>query len=184
MAKGKAKQRAGQGRAGQGKARQGKARPVSANYIELYCFVNFAVFFHVTVKYKTLSGYHCVLMHQHGRTKPLLVCVHISQNSDKEDSTMARLACPRSGLACTSTVPDRHSAKDTPVGCQLATMALKIKTVTIPKMVDCTAEVVTHSGTSVYLNFAVDWAQKPNYLSISASRLSCTRLADFLPPWQ
>ena len=48
-------------------------------------------------------------------------------------------------------VPDRPSAMVAPAGCQLATTALKIKTVTYPKMGVCTAEVVTQSGTSVHL---------------------------------
>ena len=47
-------------------------------------------------------------------------------------------------------VPDRPSAKVAPVGCQLATMPLKIKTVTIPKTCSARAEVVTQSGTSVH----------------------------------
>ena len=44
-------------------------------------------------------------------------------------------------------VLDRPSAKAAPVGCQLVTMILKIKPVTIPKGGFCTAEVVTQSGT-------------------------------------
>ena len=48
----------------------------------------------------------------------------------------------------------------------LATTALKFKIVTIPKKVGCAAEVVTQSG------------------DVSAPMLSCTRLADVLPPWQ
>ena len=44
-------------------------------------------------------------------------------------------------------VPDRPSAKITPVECQLATMAFKIKAVTVPKRWGRTAEVVTRSGT-------------------------------------
>ena len=47
-------------------------------------------------------------------------------------------------------VPDRLSAKVAPVGCHLATMALKLTTFTIPK-VGCTAEVVTQSETPVPL---------------------------------
>ena len=61
----------------------------------------------------------------------------------------------------------RPSAKAVaPVGCQLVTMTLKINTVTIPQKVGCTAEAVTQI-----------W-------DVSASGLSCTRLANFLPPWQ
>ena len=49
-------------------------------------------------------------------------------------------------------VPGRPSSKVAPVGCQLATMALNIKTVTIPKGGFSTAEVVTQPGTLVHLN--------------------------------
>ena len=59
-------------------------------------------------------------------------------------------------------VPDRPSAKVAPVECQLATMALKIKTVTIP-------EVGLH-GRSCH----------PIW-DVRAYGLSCSRLADFLP---
>ena len=48
-------------------------------------------------------------------------------------------------------VPDRPSAKVAPAGCQLATMAITIKTVAIPKGgLGCTAEVrdVSASGLS------------------------------------
>ena len=61
-------------------------------------------------------------------------------------------------------VPDRPSAKVSPVGCQLETMALKIKTVTIPKG-------GLHGRSCDLIG------------DVSASGLSCTRLADFLPPW-
>ena len=55
------------------------------------------------------------------------------------------------GLGCRTMSQDRPPAKVAPVGCQLATVALKMKTVTIPKGGLCTAEVGTQSGTSVPL---------------------------------
>ena len=61
-------------------------------------------------------------------------------------------------------VPDRPSAKGAPVGCQLATMALKIKTVTIPKSGFATAEGVTQCGTSVHPSIM--------FVLISPSRLT------------
>ena len=58
------------------------------------------------------------------------------------------------GLGCTTTSQTDPPPRFHLVGCQLATMALTIKTVTIPptpQKVVCTAEVVTQSGTSVHL---------------------------------
>ena len=61
-----------------------------------------------------------------------------------------------------------------PVGCHLATMALKIKTATIPKRWVCTAEVVTQPGTSVHLGWvARDWRTFCHLGSKSAGTLSC-----------
>ena len=57
--------------------------------------------------------------------------------------------------------PDRPSAKFTPIGRQLATIALKSKTVTIPK------------GGLYGRSFHSIW-------DVSTCGLSCTRLADFL----
>ena len=72
------------------------------------------------------------------------------------------------GLGYTTTSQtDPPSAKVAPVVCQLATMAVKIKTVAIRK------KWVLH-GRSCHPVWDV---------SASASGLSCTRLADFLPPW-
>ena len=62
-------------------------------------------------------------------------------------------------------VPDPPSAKVAPVGCQMATVALKIKTVTIPK------------GGLHGRSCRPIWDG-------SASGLNFTRLVDFLPPWQ
>ena len=62
-------------------------------------------------------------------------------------------------------VPDRQSAKIASVRCQLATMALKIKTVTIPKS-------GLHSRSCHPI-----W-------DVTSSGMRCTRLADFLPHWQ
>ena len=62
-------------------------------------------------------------------------------------------------------VPDRPSAKVAPFGCQLATMALQLKTVTVQKG-------GFHST-----------SRHPIW-DVTASGLSCTRLADFLPSWQ
>ena len=70
---------------------------------------------------------------------------------------------PRAGL--NDNVTDWPSAKVAPVGCQLMTMALKIKTVTIPK------------GGLHCRSCHPIW-------DVSASGKSCTRLADCLPPWQ
>ena len=55
----------------------------------------------------------------------------------------------RAGL--NDNVPDRPSAKVTPVGCQLATMALESKTVTVPEGGLHGKKLVTPSGTSVHL---------------------------------
>ena len=62
-------------------------------------------------------------------------------------------------------VPDRPSAKVAHVGCQLATMALEIRTVTVPKG--------GLHGRSCH-----------PVRDVSAFGLSCTRLVDFRPPWQ
>ena len=62
-------------------------------------------------------------------------------------------------------VPDLPSAKVAPVGCQMATMALKIKTVSIPE-----GGLHGRSGHPVW--------------DLSVSGPSCTRQADFLPLWE
>ena len=64
-------------------------------------------------------------------------------------------------------VPDRPSVMVAPVGCrQLATMVLKIKTVTIPPKRYVSRHRSCH----------------PVWDASSVSGLSCTMLADFLPP--
>ena len=62
-------------------------------------------------------------------------------------------------------VPDRPSARVAPVGCQLANMVFKMKT-------DYPKKWVARQKLS------------PNQGRQCISGLSCTRLVDFLPPWQ
>ena len=62
-------------------------------------------------------------------------------------------------------VPDRPSAKAAPVGCQLATMALNIKTLAVPKKVGL-------HGRGCHPN--------PERQCISLDWVAGTRLAEFL----
>ncbi|MCK5920156.1 MAG: hypothetical protein KAG66_04405, partial [Methylococcales bacterium] len=64
-------------------------------------------------------------------------------------------------------VPDRPDPppRVAPVGCQLATVALEMKTVTIPQ------------------GGLLDRSCHPIW-DVSAVGLSCVKLVDFLPPWQ
>ena len=94
------------------------------------------------------------------------ICVLLSHGSvgfERESSTATG---PRECVATRENVPDRLSAKVAPVGCQLATMALKTFRLSLSQKVGL-------HGISCH----------PIW-DTSASGLSCTRLADFLPPWQ
>ena len=62
-------------------------------------------------------------------------------------------------------VPDRPSAKVAATGCQLATIALNIETVTTPKG-------------------GLHGRRCDSFLDVSPSGLSNTKLADLIPPWQ
>ena len=97
------------------------------------------------------------------RACDVLVLHYISQGNYRTRETDNCFSFSRAGLH--DNVPDRPSAKAAPVGCQLATMALKSTTVTIPK-----GGLHCRSCHTVW--------------DVSASGLSRTRLADFLPPWQ
>ena len=76
-------------------------------------------------------------MNESGREKRGRYRSHVSRRSMQSYiSTYSRLrGILRKTLSCGlhDNVPDRPSAKVGPAGCQLATMALKIKTVTVPK---------------------------------------------------
>ena len=77
----------------------------------------------------------------------------------------------RAGLQ--DNVPDRSSAMVAPAGCQLATMALKLK-LSLSQKVGCMAESVKQSGTSVRLGWvARDWQTFCYLGSQSAGTLSC-----------
>ena len=94
-----------------------------------------------------LSGYFALNL-----SKPLQLCPLIPLGA----FTGPSLSGFRAGLH--DNVPNIPSAKVAPVGCQLATMALKIKTVTIPKS--------GFHGKGRHL-----------ILDVGASGLSCTRLS-------